>query len=485
MSETLQSVDLAVIAVYIVGVVVFGSYFMGRSKTLEGFTVGSRSLPGWAVGLSILGTYVSSISFLANPGKSYLGNWTPFVFGLGLPIACWIASRYFIPLYRDKLQTTAYEHLEGRFGYWARAYSGISLVLLQIGRIGVVLYLISLAMSEFVPLTVPQLILVLGILTILYTVLGGIEAVIWTDVVQTIVLLGGGVACCVLLLMKVPEGGLQQAWDAGKFDFGGWDFNLAKEAFWVVFIFGIVDNLRNFSVDQNYVQRFLAAESEREARKSVWLGGLSYLPVSALFFLIGTLLYLFYQAQPPAALPTEADKVFPFFIVNTLPVGVRGLVIAALLAAGMSTLDSSINASATVFTVDFYKRFFKADDARLLWITRGTTVVVGVIGMGTSLFMIKEKSVLDAWWKISGVFGGGMLGIFFLGLMVPRASRRHAIVAVIAGVVVIAWGTFCRGEDAAVRFPFHPFMIGPCGTLTIVLVGWLASKLFDDPRADA
>lgn len=481
----LPTIDIAVIAVYILGIVIFGACFYRRSKSIEGFTVGSRSLPGWALGLSILATYLSSISFLANPGKSYEANWSPFVFSLTIPVVCIVASRFFIPLYRGKLQTTAYEHLEHRFGYWARAFSGMSLILLQIGRIGVVLYLVSLAVHELVGWDLVTLIIALGVLTIFYTVLGGIEAVIWTDVVQAIVLLGGAAACCGLLMFRMPidlSDALSSAARAGKFSFGGWKFNLVMEGFWTVFLFGIVDNLRNFGVDQNYVQRFLSASSDREARKSLWFGGLLYLPVSALFFFIGTLLFLYYNAlEPvPAGLPTEGDKVFPFFIVSELPVGLTGLIIAAVMAAGMSTLDSSINVSATVWTVDFYHRLMRRDatDHQLLNMTRITTLLIGVAGTGTALLLIREQTVLDTWWIISGIFGGGMLGIFLLGILVRHASSRAAVLAVVAGILAIAWGSlsdFLPSHLQHLRFPLHKFMIGPVGAVTIVVVGWLAS----------
>jgi len=484
-SNQLPLLDLAVVAVYILGIVVFGAWFYYKSQTLEGFTVGGRNLPGWAIGLSILATYLSSISFLALPGKSYSGNWNAFVFTLTVPIACWISANYFIPLYRSTLQTTAYEHLEERFGYWARAYCGVALILLQLGRIAVVLYLVSLAMQELLGWDIVAVILILGFLTILYTVVGGIEAVIWTDVVQAIVLLGGGLVCAALLLLRMPggvEAAISSGWEQNKFSFGGWGFNLALEGFWVVFIFGVVDNLRNFGVDQNFVQRFLAAKSIDEARKSLWLGGLLYVPVSALFFLIGTLLFLYYGAleQTPGGFPDASDKVFPFFIVSELPPGFTGLVIAGVMAAGMSTLDSSINVSATVFVVDFYKRLVNrnAEDAQLLRATRWSSVVFGVVGTLSSLFMIRQKEALDIWWKFSSIFGGAMLGLFLVGIVVRRATSRGAMLGAIAGILVIVWGTTC--QDLAenwswLRFEFHQFMIGPIATVTIVSVAWLDS----------
>ena len=490
-ANSLPVLDLIVICAYILGIVVLGAWFYRKSGTMEGFTVGSRNLPGWAIGLSILATYLSSISFLALPGKSYPGTWNAWVFSLTVPIACWVSARYFIPLYRGTIQTTAYEHLEARFGYWARAYCGVALILLQIGRIAVVLYLVSLAMNQLIGWDIITVILILGFLTILYTVVGGIEAVIWTDVVQAIVLLGGALVCAGILLYQMPGGAgnaLSTAWEQDKFSLGSGDFNLAIEGFWVIFIFGIVDNLRNFGVDQNFVQRFLAAKSETEARKSLWIGGLMYVPVSALFLLIGTLLFLYYNAleQLPAGFPDEGDKIFPFFIVSELPVGLTGLVIAGVMAAGMSTLDSSINVSATVFTVDFYKRLFGADanDAQLLKVTRWSSVGVGVIGTLASLAMITQKSALDVWWKFSSIFGGAMLGLFLVGIIVRKATARGAIMGAIVGVLVIVWATVFPHSDDQVgmhHFPFHPNMIGPVATAAIIAVAWLESRFAGNP----
>jgi len=487
--NSLPLLDLAIIALYLLGTTAFGIWFVRRSRTLEGYVLGGRALPGWAVGISILGTYLSSISFLANPGKSYASDWRPFVFSLTLPLACWVAARWFIPLYRNRIQTTAYEHLERRFGYWARAYAGASLILLQIGRVAVVLYLVALAMAQLLGWPIHWVILGLGALTLVYTAIGGFAAVIWTDVVQSLVLLVGAVLCLILLLAQIPGG-----WETvsrvtaeqQKFELGSLDWDLLQQGFWVIFLFGLVENLRNFGIDQNYVQRFLSARSDREAVRSLWLGGLLYIPVSALFFLIGTLLFVYYQAVPTPELPAKPDQVFPFFIVEQIPTGLVGILIAAILAAGMSTLDSSLNSSATVWAMDFYRRKLRpdADDARLLWTTRLTTVVVGIVGTGASLAMIQVKTALDVWWEISAIFGGGMLGLFLLGLLVPRANGRSALAATALGIGVIAWGTLGRdlpAESAWPAFPVHTMLIGLSGTLTILVSGWLLAGLLPAP----
>ena len=491
MAETtsLPSLDLLIIAIYLLGTAIFGAWFIRRSNTLEAYTLGNRRLPGWAIGVSILGTYLSSISFLANPGKSYASNWSPFVFSLSLPLACLIAGHFFIPFYRKRVETTAYQHLEQRFGYWARAYAGISLILLQIGRIAVVLYLVALAVSQLLGWDLVAVILALGLLTIAYTAAGGFEAVIWTDVVQSIVLLGGAMLCLLLLLLNIP-GGMEQALakaaDQGKFSLGTWDWDLAVQGFWVILLFGIVENLKNFGVDQNYVQRFLAAKTDRDAVRSMWIGGLTYVPVSALFFLIGTMLFVYYQAVPTQDLPSKPDEVFPFFIVTQLPTGVVGIVIAAVLAAGMSTLDSSLNTSATVWAIDFYRRLKKepAGDLKLLAVTRWTTIVIGIIGTGTALLMIQVKTALDVWWQISAVFGGGMLGLFLLGIMVPAATARAAQIATALGILVVAWNNLLPKLGTIPEWailPLHPLLAGLAGTLTIVCCGWTLSLVKPRP----
>jgi len=482
-THTVATIDYVIASLYVLATAGFGAWFVRRSNTMEGFTLAGKLIPGWAIGLSLLATYLSSISFLANPGKSYASDWRPFVFSLTLPIAILVATRWFIPLYRNTVKTTAYEYLEQRFGVWARVYMGAAYILLQIGRFAVVLYLTALALASLLATDTATLIVLLGGLTIAYTLVGGFAAVIWTDVVQSVVLLLGGMFCLYLLLSHMPGGWEQLSATAArqdKFALGSMDADLLVQGFWVIFIFGIVENLKNFSVDQNYVQRFLSAPSEAQARKSLWLGGLLYIPVSALFFMIGTALFVYYLNVPAAGLPEEADKVFPYFIVNELPTGLVGLVIAGVLAAGMSTLDSSLNSSATVWTVDFYKRLLRsdADDARQVTVIRTATAIIGVLATAASLLMIDAKSALDVWWKLSAVFGGGMLGLFLCALFYRHMQPRQAMFATVVGVLFVAWATITSTwfTDTGWGFPLHVMMIGVCGTLMIVVTGFLVSR---------
>ena len=479
-THSVATIDYLIALFYMLATAGLGAWFVRRSGTMEGFTLAGKLIPGWAIGMSLLATYLSSISFLANPGKSYASDWRPFVFSLTLPVAIMVAVRWFIPLYRNRVKTTAYEYLEQRFGVWARVYMGAAYILLQIGRFAVVLYLTALALASLLAIDTVTLILLLGGLTIAYTLVGGFAAVIWTDVVQSVVLLLGGLLCLFLLITHMPGGWEQLSATAvreHKFDLGALDVDFVVQGFWVVFIFGIVENLKNFSVDQNYIQRFLSAPSEAAAKQSLWLGGLLYIPVSALFFMIGTALFVYYLNVPAADLPEKADQVFPYFIVHELPTGLVGLVIAGVLAAGMSTLDSSLNSSATVWTVDFYKRLLNtaADDAAQLGIIRTATAVIGVIATVASLLMIDASSALDVWWKLSAVFGGGMLGLFLCALFFQNMRPAQAMLATAAGVVFVAWATVSTTwfSGAAWEFPLHAMMIGVCGTLVIVVTGLL------------
>jgi len=346
MSSHFSLIDIIILTAYIVGVVGFGSYFIKKSKSVEGFTSAGSSLPGWAVGLSILGTYVSSISFLALPGKAYAGNWNPFVFSLSLPLAAWMAVRFFVPLYREHGDISAYSYLEKRFGPWARNYAAICYLLTQLARMGSIMFLVALALHSLLGWDVKAIIIGMGILVFIYTFLGGIEAVIWTDVVQSIVLMGGALTCAIILLFNMPEGPGQLfsiANQHSKFSLGSFGLSLSSPTFWIVLVYGIAINLQNFGIDQNYIQRYHTARTVREAKKSVLIGSLMYIPVSALFIFIGTQLFAFYRASPkllPEALKVvdKADKVFPHFIVNQLPAGFVGLLIAAIFAAAMSTV---------------------------------------------------------------------------------------------------------------------------------------------------
>ena len=481
----MKNLDTVVLVGYLVVVVGLGIWLAKRSKTSAGFMAAGGALPGWAVGLSIFGTFVSSISFLANPGKSFDGNWNPFVFGLSLPIAAWIATRYFVPFYRQHGAISAYTHLEARFGPWARVYAVVCYLLTQMGRVGTILYLVALALAPLTGWSVVSIILVTGVLVTVYTLIGGIEAVIWTDVVQSVVLALGIFLCLGLIFSGMPGGPGQVfeiAGTAQKFSLGSFGASLSQPTFWVVLVFGLFINLQNFGIDQSYVQRYATADSDKAARNSVWLGALLYIPVSAMLFLVGTGLFAFYTAQPEL-LPdsiAKGDQVFPHFIATELPVGITGLLVAAVLAAAMSSVDSSLNGSATLTWCDLVKRFSRKeqDEASAMKVLHSATVFYGILGTCAALAMIQVESALDAWWKISSIFSGGILGLFLLGLIVRRATSVTAATAVTIGVLVIFWLS-AAGQGwlpSYLKPALHANLTIVVGTLSIFLVGLLLSS---------
>jgi SSS family solute:Na+ symporter len=487
--------DGLVLGGYFLITMAVGLAFWRRSRSVAGFTAAEGSLPGWLTGLSILGTYISSISFLALPGRAFAGNWNPFVFSLSLPLATWIAVKYFLPFYRNSGHISAYAHLEERFGPWARVYASSCYLLTQFARIGTVTYLMALPLHVLLGWDIRYIIVGTGVATTLYTFVGGIVGVIWTDAIQTVVLVGGAIACAVLMISHLPEGPGQLftiAAQHDKFSFGSFGAGLAEPTFWVVLAYGVVINLQNFGVDQSYVQRYHTSSSDDEARKSVWLGGLAYLPVSAVFFFIGTAMFAYYTTHPellPESYrdPSKSDSVFPWFIVTALPSGITGLLIASIFAAAMSTISSSLNSTATILLNDYYGRFVnrQATERQKMRVLYLTTIVVGVIGTGIGVAMISVKSALDVWWMLAGVFGGGMLGLFLLGFLSKRTNNRAAMAGVSAGVLVILWMSLSpkwTGALAAFKSPFHGFLTIVFGTLAVVLVGLLVTA-WAGPRA--
>ena len=487
----LTILDYIVFFVFVGGVALFGcSFYFRSSKGAAAFTKAEGSLPTWVVGMSIFATFVSSISFLGLPGQAYAGNWNPFVFSLSIPIATWLAAKIFIPLYRSVNSVSAYHYLEQKFGYWARCYVAVCYLLTQLARVGSILLLLALPINTMFGWDIQTIIIWTGVITLIYTLLGGIAAVVWTDAIQGIILIVGAVVCALLLTFTMPEGPSQLfeiASANGKFSLGSFGASLAEPTFWVVLIYGLFTNMQNYGIDQNYVQRYMTTKSTAEAVKSTLFGSLLYIPVSLVFVYIGTALFAYYTAQPellPAG--TASDKVFPWFIVHGLPTGLTGLVIASLFSAGMSTIATSINSSATIVLTDFVKRLTKQEmteksNMRVLYLA---SFVVGGLGIVMGLLMMHIDGVLDAWWKLASIFSGGMLGLFLLSLVCNKVKQAHSVTAVIVGLLVIAWMSLSPLANEGSPFyefrsPLHTYLTIVFGTTAIFLVGFILTKLFN------
>lgn len=481
----MRIVDLAVFFIYVICIMILGGAFYSKNKTSAAFTLGNRSIPGWVISMSIFATYVSNISYLALPGSAYLKNWNPFVFSLSIPIAVFVAVKIFVPLYRKVNSPSAYTYLEQRFGPWARVYASVSYFFTQLMRIGTILYLLALIINSIFKWDITTVIIITGLIVMIYSMLGGIQAVIWTDAIQGIILILGAVVTVVYILFRMPEGPGQVfriAAEYDKFSLGSFSLNLSESTFWVVLVYGIFINLQNFGIDQNYVQRYIASKSDYEAKKSAFVGGMLYVPVSLLLFFIGTALFAFYHSSagqlPPELLdPINSDRIFPYFIVNELPAGVTGLLVASIFAAGMSTISTSYNSSATVFLTDYYQRFFKktASEKEAMRVLYISSIVISLCGTLIAIAMINVKSVLDTWWKLASIFSGGMLGLFLLAVFSKQKNAVGAIVGVIAGLGVILWMSLSNLllSEEALGNRFHTYLTIVFGTSTIFLVGFL------------
>ena len=354
-------IDFIIFLVFTIGVVLFGCSFFRKDSSADEFTNAGRSIPGWVVGMSIFATYVSSISYIGYPGKAFAADWNAFVFSLSIPIASYFAAKYFVPFYRKGGSVSAYTFLEEKFGAWARLYASACYLLTQIARMGSILYLLAVPMYILMGWDLHAVIILTSIGIIIYSMMGGLKAVIWADAIQGIILIGGALLCLAILMFSMPEGPLQTFELAtnspvgNKFSLGSFTGDLTTSTFWVCLIYGVFINLQNYGIDQNYVQRYHAAKTDKDAKFSALFGGYLVIPVSALFFLIGSALYSYYQAgvDPlPADIAAKPDYVFPYFIVNGLPVGLRGLLIASIFAAGMSTVSTSVTSAATIFLTD-------------------------------------------------------------------------------------------------------------------------------------
>jgi solute:Na+ symporter, SSS family len=477
----LSYIDVAVLVAYLAAVVGFGAWFARRQGDADDYMSAHSSLPGWAVGLSMFGSYVSSISFLANPGKSFAGNWNAFVFSLATPIAAVAAVRWFVPFFRRSGEVSAYEHLEHRFGPWARTYAVVCFLLVQMTRMGTVVYLLGLAVAPLTGWPVWTIVVATGGLMTAYTMAGGIKAVVWLGVLQSAVLVAGTATCLFAVVAKTP-GGLGEIVELGdvydKFSLGSFGPSLAAPTFWVILAYGLTINLGNFAVDQSYVQRYITARSDRDAARSVWITAVLYVPTSAIFFFIGTALFAFYRERPEVAAGLKPDQVFPHFIATELPTGIAGLVVAAIFAASM---DSNLNSMATLTLCDVYKRYWRpaAGERESLRVLQLSTLAWGLAGTGVALAMTRVGQALDAWWILSGIFSGGVLGLFLLGLL-TRAGNEAAAIATAIGVIVIGWLTLPTLPDVtmpeALRAPLDANLTVVVGTLTIFLVGMIASR---------
>lgn len=471
--KSLATLDWTVIAVYLAAMLGMGAWFARRKTDTKEFFLAGRRIPWWAAGISIFATSLSAITFMAIPAKTWDTDWTYFLQNLLILVVAPVAAWLLVPSFRRLDVTTAYEYLEHRFHWSLRLAASALYMLFQVGRVSVVTLLPALALSAVTGMDTLTCILLMGVVTIVYTSLGGIEAVIWSDVLQAVVLFGGAI-WALWVMIAGTDGGLgglfADATAAGKLRYADWSLDLTRASVLVIVLGGIFSNIIPYASDQSIVQRYLSVPDERQAKKAVLGGALLALPASLLFFALGTAMWGFYRANPAHLEPTaQLDQILPSFIVNELPAGISGLVLAGLFAAAMSSLDSAMNSVSTAFTTDWYARFRPATDERMrLRVARMATVVIGVLGTAAAIVMARrnDPSLLDLWFKVIGLFGSGVAGVFMLGAL----TRRTGALAGWCGLVAGAGSVWAAGAFTALSgLAYSAVGIVVCMTVGIIV----------------
>ncbi len=488
--------DAVVIIGYLAAMAAIGIYFARKQKTAEGYFVGNRAFPGWAVGLSMFATSISSVTFLAFPGAAFILDWRQLVQNLALPLIAVLAILVIIPFFRRGRTTSAYEYLEERFGPLLRLYGALNFMLLQFARLGTVLYLVAIPVQILTGTPIAWVIVIVGLVISFYTILGGLEAVIWIDVIQATVLIAGALLPLAFILFRLP-GGLAQVIDVGmehqKFGVGPMSWDLAERTFPVMVLLGLLNWTTEYTTNQNVIQRYLAASSLREARKATAICAVMSLPIWVFFFFVGTSLFVYYRVFPDAGIARilaegRTDWIFPYFILTQIPSGVAGLVIAGLLAATMS-LDSSINSVASVTTIDILKRHvvpgrsdaFYLQVGQLASLGAAVVMILGAIAIAN----LPKESMVDLGLKISQiVFGGGLLGLFLLGFLTTRVNYASASIALALTILLDVYLALCSFDQLpeSMSVNVHAYWIGIIANAFVMLVAYALSFVTRGPR---
>ncbi|WP_299396671.1 sodium/solute symporter [uncultured Gelidibacter sp.] len=437
--------NYSVLALYLMISVLIGLYFSRKQKSTDDYFSGGGRIPWWASGLSVFGTLLSAITFMAIPAKAFITDWSFFFLNITAILITPLIAFVFIPFFNKLKIKTAYEYLEERFNYAARAFGSLSFILFQLGRIGIVLLLPSLAISIVTGIPVETSILIMGVLCVFYTTFGGIEAVVWTDVMQVVVLLGGSVLAVVWIMLHTETSFgemITYASDRDKFNIMNMELNFTESTFWVVFIGGLASAMVTQGTDQTIVQRYLTSSSIKDSQKTLYTNAVLTLPATIIFFGIGTLLFIFYSEMPGKLSPaiSNNDSIFPWYIVRELPMGVSGLLVAGIFSAAMSSISSSLNSVSTAYCNDFHMHFKpQVNDDKLLKIARIVTVITGILGVLLALWMASSniKSLWDQFYRFLGLFTGGLGGMFLLGMLTKRANATGTLMGLVVSALLI------------------------------------------------
>ena len=476
-------VDYLVIGGYLAAITAFGSWFARFQKTTRDYFLTDRSVPWWAVCFTIVATETSTLTFIGIPASAYAGNMTFLQLALGYVIGRIIVSLLFIPAYFRGDLFTSYELLQRRFGTRVKTLSAVIFLITRSLADGIRLFATALVIAVVTGVPVPWVVIVLGAAMIVYTVRGGVSAVIWTDVVQMFVYIAGAGAVAISLLTRIPGGWpavVAAGSAAGKFTILDLSLDLARPyTLWAGVLGGIALTLATHGTDQFLVQRLLSARSAREAARGLILSGFIVFAQFIVFLCIGVMLFVFYQQTPLPQPLGRTDEILPLFVVSSLTNGLAGFIVAAIVAAALSP---SLNAMAATTVNDFYLRYIRpdADQATQMRVSRQATIGWGLVQLGVALgAQWMDRSVLDAGLAVLSFASGAVLGAFLLGTLVPRVGETHALVGMIVGLVTMtvvwAWTT--------VAFTWYVFIGAAMTCIVAYVLSFAAARTTEDVAA--
>lgn len=494
--------DLGIIAAYLALIAGIGLYLARDQRTTETYFIAARTIPGWAVAFTIMATIVGSGTFIGHPGTAYQKGLILFLpTALTLPVVLWAVAKYIVPFYRRVVRMSAYEYIGLRFGLAGRLYTSIGFLADRIFDLGGTIITTALAMSVLTGWPIQTVIWSVGLFTIAYTMAGGIKAVVWTDVAQGVILSGGGLLI-LLRLLFAPEAGppgavVVEAWRMGRLTVGSWEiswrslFESEERTLWLFLLAYLINWGRRYITDQHMVQRYLIARSDAEASRGAMMGALLCLPVFAIFMFAGACLAGFFSLVQDAG-PALGDEAMPYFMMHYVPQGVLGLLVAALLAAAMSSVSSDLNSVSTVLTSDHFSLMFPGtSDAARLFFGRIAVLGGGLLAAWVAVLLIPREGtvpVIERTVVIASIISGGTLGLFALGLLSRTATRQGCYTGIACCIVFTAWAVLtepgARMVDLGFNYPFDPILIGIGSQMVMFACGWLASRLLGGYRPE-
>lgn len=483
----------AVVGVYALLMVGMAVYFIRKKKDENDYFRGGNKIPWYVAGMSIFATMLSSITFIAIPTQAYLQDWRYFVMAFFIIGMAPVAIYCYLPFFCRLGITSAYEYLEKRFNLGVRLFGSAAFVVFMVCRVAVVTLLPAIALNAVTGISIDACILICGVLTMVYCSLGGLEAVIWSDFVQGIVLMGGAVSVLVLLIMKTgPEGAhFSTFWNVATAceKTRVWDFRLlfSQPVFWVVAVQGLISNLSSYTSDQCVIQRYIATPDENATKRSLWFNGAMSVFAQVVFYGIGTALFAFYRTNPAAMDVTmpKGDSVLPIFMATEMPSWLAGLVIAAVFAATISTLSANLSSASTALVTDFVKRFNPGISGKSqIRCGQLFTYVVGAIGIMAALTLARMESsaLFDNFNKYIAMLTAGLTGLFFMGVFMPRIKGMAAVLGLFANYFVCFSCEILHCNVFGLKF--HPFLLGGIGLVVCVAVAYAASFVLREKGHD-